>query len=280
MASVNPSNPLGFGFTPTSPYQAPQGVYGMPAGGGGGGSRVGRPGVPDNYYGGGSGGFPGGGMTLGSHGAQMQAGMAGAMGPLWKQGQMLPHVGQAYDMASQMLGPGFPQGGGATPWGGMLQQLLGSRMGAEHPGMPDEQWRQGLQSISGAAEGEKAKAMSLLGSTGGGSVDPRAASAALSRISGGVPSAVANLAAQRSGLDLQAMLGMGGIMQPLGRQELVNQGQMQSQYGSELRGLAGNILGGGVYGAGGGGARAGNAGGGGRGFMGLPMTRTTMYGGR
>jgi hypothetical protein len=130
----------------------------------------------------------------------------------------------------------------------MLQQLLGARMGSQHPGMGDEQWRQGLQSISGAAEGERARAMSLLGSTGGGTVDPRAASAALSRISQGVPSAVANLAAQRSGLDLQATLGMGGLMQPMGRQELVNQAQMQQQYGSEMRGMAGNILGSGVYG--------------------------------
>lgn len=188
-------------------------------------------------------------MLFGSPTSQAGFGMAGSLGPLWQQKQMLPYVGEAYDIGSQLLGPGF-QGGGGTPWGDMLMKMISGRMGEGNPGMTDPEWRQGLGAIGQSAEDEKARAMSLLGSMGGGSVDPRAAASAMSRISEGVPTAVSNLAAKRSGLNLQAIMGLGGLQQPLARQELMNAGQNQAQYGSELRGLAGNMLQGGSYPAG------------------------------
>lgn len=195
-------------------------------------------------------GFPSGGMTLGTPTSMMQYGGQQSMGPLWQHQMRLPYVGQAYGIAQQMLGPGFSGMEAPTPWGNMLQRMIEPRAMSEHPGMSTAEWTQGMQGISAASEAEKAKAMGILGSTGGGTVDPRAAAAAMSRIGAGVPQAVSNLAARRSQLDLQAIMGMGGLQQPLARQELVNQGQMQQQYGQELRGLAGNILGSGVYGGG------------------------------
>jgi hypothetical protein len=170
------------------------------------------------------------------------------MGPLYQHQQMLPHVGQAYDIASQMLAPGFDKMGGGTDWGDMLRQMIAPRATSAHPGMPDAEYAQAMQGIGSSAQGERARMMSMLAGQGGGSVDPGAAAAAMSRISAGVPTAVSNLAAKRSQMDLQAMMGLGGLMGPLGRQELVNQGQFGQQYGQSLQGLAGNILGSGIYG--------------------------------